>query len=50
MKYAFLQPDMSLRVCVRLDQRDGGWSTSPFPARWLARKWARIQGYQLIEE
>ena len=49
MKLAILQPDMTLRIVTRMDCSDGGWSTLPFPAVWLAMKWARIQGYQFIK-
>ena len=48
-RYAFIRPDLSVRVCTRPDGRDGGWTTVPFPAHWLARKWARVQGYTLVE-
>jgi hypothetical protein len=50
MKLAILQPDMTLRIVTRMDCSDGGWSTLPFPAVWLAMKWARIQGYQFIKD
>jgi hypothetical protein len=48
-KFAFINNDLSIRVCSTPDGRDGGWSTLPFQTHWMARKWIRSQGYTLVE-
>lgn len=49
MKYAYIAPDLSVRVCTHPDGRDGGWTTPPFDCHWKARAWIRLQGYTLAE-
>lgn len=48
-RYAFILPDMSVRVSLSTLSGSGGWTTLPFPALWLARKWCRVQGYHIVD-
>lgn len=49
MRYCFINPDLTVTVCLDPEGRSGGWETPPFDAHWKARAWCNAQGYTVID-